>query len=215
VSEIISQNALRMLAAEWLAGGKAVAGPVRIKPDLVLYRALRSADDLLLEEFQRPPNSIKEFLFPKAEKLYGYRVRGNSIELVESDAQERVQILIAARPCDAAALPILDHVFNWDFKDEFYNRRRAATTVITLACNAHDESCFCTSVGLGPASERGSDAMLFDLGAGRYEVRCLTDKGRTLFSGKTEKSDQVGNVPAGPEKKFDSETIRTFVTEHF
>ena len=215
MSEIISQNALRMLAAEWLAGGKAVAGPVRIKPDLVLYRALRSADDLLLEEFQRPPNSIKEFLFPKAEKLYGYRVRGNSIELVESDAQERVQILIAARPCDAAALPILDHVFNWDFKDEFYNRRRAATTVITLACNAHDESCFCTSVGLGPASERGSDAMLFDLGAGRYEVRCLTDKGRTLFSGKTEKSDQVGNVPAGPEKKFDSETIRTFVTEHF
>ena len=215
MSEIISQNALRMLAAEWLAGGKAVAGPVRIKPDLVLYRALRSADDLLLEEFQRPPNSIKEFLFPKAEKLYGYRVRGNSIELVESDAQERVQILIAARRCDAAALPILDHVFNWDFKDEFYNRRRAATTVITLACNAHDESCFCTSVGLGPASERGSDAMLFDLGAGRYEVRCLTDKGRALFSGKTEKSDQVGNVPAGPEKKFDSETIRTFVTEHF
>ncbi len=74
--------------------------------------------------------------------------------------------MIGAHPCDAAALPILDKVFNWDFRDEAYNRRRDATTVITLACAEHDEECFCTSVGLGPEAERGSDAMLFDLGDG-------------------------------------------------
>jgi len=57
------------------------------------------------------------------------------------------QIIIGAHPCDAAALPILDKLFNWDPRDDFFNRRREATTVITVACTAHDEQCFCTSVG--------------------------------------------------------------------
>jgi ferredoxin len=215
VSEIISQSALRALAAEWIAAGKRVAGPARVKPDLVLYRLLRSGDDLLLEGFQRPSNSIKDFLFPKAEKLYGYKIRGNSIELIENDSPEPAQVIIAARPCDAAALPILDHVFNWDFQDEFYNRRRAATTVVTLACSAHDENCFCTSVGLDPSSDRGSDAILFELGNGQYEVRCATEKGRALFGGKTEKSDRTGKAIPGPEKRFDPNAVRAFVTAHF
>ena len=215
MSEILAQSALRALAAEWLAAGKRVAGPVRVKPDLVLYRPLRSADELLLDGFQRPANSIKEFLFPKAETLYSYRIVGSSIELVESQANLPDQILLAARPCDAAALPILDHVFNWDFLDAFYNRRRAATTVITLACAAHDESCFCTSVGLHPASERGADALLLDLGDGSFEVRCFTDKTRALFNGKTQKSPRSAKASAGPEKRFDPQQMRAFVTAHF
>jgi ferredoxin len=214
VSEIISQARLRALVAEWIGAGKQAAGPVRIKPDLVLYSALGSPDELLLEGFVRPANSIKEFVFPKQERLYGYRIQGNNVELLENDAPPE-QVVVAARPCDAAALPILDHVFNWDFQDEFYNRRRAATTVVTLACNRFDESCFCTSVGLNPASERGSDVMLFDLGNSNYEVRCLTEKGSALFSGKTEKSDQTARPGKSPEKKFDPQTVRAFVTEHF
>ena len=215
MSEAISQAALRTLTAEWIATGKLVAGPTRVKPDLVLYSTLHSADALLLEGFVRPSNSIKEFVFPKQEKLYGYRIQGNRVELINNDAPLPEQIVIAARPCDAAALPILDHVFNWDFVDEFYNRRRAATTVITLACNIADESCFCTSVGLGPVSERGSDVMLFDLGDHNYEVYCVTEKGRDLFSGKTEKSGQTVRTPATPGKKFNPETIRSFVSQHF
>ena len=215
MSEVITQAGLRALAGEWIAGGKCVAGPVLVKPNLVLYSEISSADDLLLDGFVRPANSIKDSLFPKQEKLYGYKVRGNSIELVESETAPREQIVIGARPCDAAALPILDHVFNWDFKDEFYNRRRASTSVIALACSQHDEDCFCTSVGLDPSSERGSDALLLALGNGSYEVRCITDKGRALFSGKLEKSDQVGKADPGPAKKFASETIHSFVTEHF
>jgi ferredoxin len=215
VSEVISQTALRTLTAEWIGAGKQVAGPTRVKPDLILYSPLHSADALLIEGFIRPSNSIKEFVFPKQEKLYGYRIQGNSVELVEDDAPLAEQIVIAARPCDAAALPILDKVFNWDFVDEFYNRRREATTVITLACTVADESCFCTSVGLGSVSERGSDVMLFDIGEHNYEVLCLTDKGRALFNGKTKKSGQTVRATATPEKKFSPENIRSFVSQHF
>ncbi len=215
MSEIISQATLRALIAEWIAAGRRVAGPTRIKPGLVLYAPLGSAEELLLEGVVRPMNSIKEFVFPKQEKLYGYRVQGDKIELTDDDTPIPSQIIVAARPCDAAALPILDHVFNWDFKDEFYNRRRAATTIVSLACNRHDDDCFCTSVGLGPASERGSDVLLFDLENGQYEVCGVSDRGRALFAGKTEKSDQSAKRANGPEKKFNPQAVRDFVNQHF
>lgn len=215
MSEVISQTALRALTADWIVAGKHVAGPTRVKPGLILYSPLHSSDDLLLEGFVRPSNSIKEFVFPKQEKLYGYRIQGNSVELVAPEAAVPEQIVIAVRPCDAAALPILDKVFNWDFVDEFYNRRRTATTVVTLACGSFDETCFCTSVGLGPVSERGSDVMLFDIGGHNFEVLCLTEKGRALFNGRTEKSSQTTRPTAAPEKKFNPETVRSFVNAHF
>ena len=162
MSELITETKLRQLAGEWIDGGKRVVGPVRIK-DRVLYRPLQSPESLLLESNPgalRPANSIKEFFFPKQETLYQYRIQGRNIELIEPAQEFAEQLIIAARPCDAAALPILDHVFNWDFVDDFYNRRRAATTIVTVACSAADESCFCTSVGLAPDATRGSDAIL-------------------------------------------------------
>ncbi len=218
MSELITETKLRQLAGEWIGGGKTVVGPVRVK-DRVLYRPLGSPESLLIEStpgaFTAPSNSIKEFLFPKLETLYQYRTQGRNIELIEPAAEFAEQLILAARPCDAAALPILDHVFNWDFADDFYNRRRGATTIVTLACGATDGSCFCTSVGLAPDATRGSDAILLGLGNGRFEVRCTTDKGRALVSGKTETSAESGQAAPPPESKFDPGTIRAFVDRHF
>jgi len=150
MSEILAKSALRELANEWIAQGKVVAGPVQTKPGLVLYAPLGSADDIVLEGFVRPANSAKEFVFPRHDLLCRYHAEGNRVDLTNGGADGAPQILLAVRPCDAAAFPILDYVFNWDCRDESYNRRREATTVVTLACAAHDESCFCTSVGLSP-----------------------------------------------------------------
>ena len=207
MSEIISQEKLRRLVGEWIAAGKAVSGPRRINAGLVMYAPLDAADELLLDGYIHPQNSIKEAVFPRHEVLYSYRVEGKKISLGDPEPLTAEQIVVGARPCDAVSFPVLDHVFNWDYKDMFYNRRRELTTVVTVACPEHDAHCFCTSVGLGPDATRGSDAMLFDLGDGSYEVRCVTDKGRKLFAGKTEPSTKVGQVPPGPEVKFDAKAI--------
>ena len=179
-----------------------------------MYVPLKSADHLLLSGFIRPANSIKEFLFPKHEQLFRYRRTAKGVELSDVEPAPAEQLLIAVRPCDAAALPILDLVFNWDCPDEFYNRRREFTTVVSLSCTAHDDACFCTSVGLSPSSERGSDVILFDLG-GEYEVRCLTEKGRALMHGRLQPSDEVGIEYAGPPKKFSPPAVRDFVRNNF
>ncbi len=215
MSDLISGAALRRLVDEWIAQGKRVAGPVLAKPDLPSYMYLTGGDRLLLDGFVRPVNSIKEFVFPRHEPICSYRFNGKQVEVADIDTPVPSQIVVAARPCDAAALPILDHVFNWDYADEFYNRRRRATTVVTLACSNHDEACFCTSVSLGPAASRGSDAMLLEAGGGEYEVRILTDKGRDAFAGRTTTSDKVAAEAPGPEKRFDADRIRRYVGEHF
>jgi len=215
LSFTISKAGVAKLVDDWLAMGKRVAGPSRVKHDLVLYVPLKSSDQLLMDGFIRPGNSIKEFLFPRHEELFKYKTSANGIELVELEWPQTEQLIVAARPCDAAALPIVDLVFNWDCPDDFYNRRRELTTVVTLACKEHDQYCFCTSVGLGPAAERGSDVMLLELGDGEYEARCLTEKGRTLMDTRLQLSERVATVAQGPGKKFDPAGVRKFVHENF
>ena len=215
MSEIITREGLDQLVGAWLAQGRRVAGPAKIGDDRVMFIPLVAADQLALEGYVHAENSIKEFIFPRSEKLYGYTFAGQQVELIDWNVDDAPRLILGARPCDAAALPVLDHVFNWDTKDEFYNRRRAATTIVALACTAHDASCFCTSVGLGPDSEKGADALLLPLEGGGYEVRRVTDKGRTLFEGKTQPSDRAAELPPGPDKKFDSGQVREYLEKHF
>jgi ferredoxin len=216
MSQRVSKEELRQRAEAWIEAGKMVAGPVRVKAGTVLYAPLPTADALLLDGWIRPANSIKEFVFPRHEVLYGYSVGAAGITLHETEPEPREQVIVGAHPCDAAALPILDKLFNWDYRDDFYNRRREATTVVTLACAVHDEECFCTSVGLGPAAERGSDVMLFDARDGAYEVRCLTEKGAALWGSDVERAP--ANKPmeaAGPERRFEPAEVAAFAKEHF
>lgn len=215
MSENITRDALAQLAEAWLAQGKQVIAPVLVKPGVVLYQPIRSGAQIHLDATARPANSIKEAVFPRHEKLYGYRIRGKQVDLIAGVLPEAQQIVLGARPCDAAAFEILDHVFHWDFEDEFYATRRKLTTVVSIACQGYDEHCFCTSVGLGPGDGRGSDAMLIDIGDGSYEVCCLSDKGTMLFCGRTEPSTKTGAIGPGPQKDLDLESVDRFLAEGF
>jgi len=215
MTEAISQRSLLELVDVWLGQGQRVFAPVEVKLGLVLYQPIGHSSEVHLDPKVRPANSIKEAVFPRHERLYGYKFVGHNIELTDAALPETQQIVLGARPCDAAALEILDPVFNWDYADGFYNHWRRLTTVISLACQGHDEHCFCTSVGLGPADRRGSDAMLIDLGGGRYEVSVFSDKGVTLFGGQTEPTTEKGAVGPGPEKRIDIDSIRRSLSGAF
>jgi ferredoxin len=218
MSELLAKKDLLHLVETWLSAGRRVAGPRCVNADrphrqfdLIQYAWLANADDLRIDGFVRPANSIKEFVFPRHEKLYGYEFKGKRIELTSGAMPTTEQIILGARPCDAAALHILDAVFNWDFKDEFYNRRRELTTVVTLACRQYDDCCFCTSVGAGPCDQRGSDVLLVPMNGDRYEVRCLTGKGKKVFAGVTAACSDSAEEPVGPPPRFDLEALGEFL----
>ena len=79
----LTRDGLRKLVGEWMAAGKICVGPVRVKPATVLFARLTSPEELLLDGWVRPANSIKELLLPRNETLYGYRVEKNRIELLD------------------------------------------------------------------------------------------------------------------------------------
>jgi ferredoxin len=218
MSEFLAKKDLVQLVGRWIAEGRRVAGPRCVKAndsrrgaDLVNYAWLTKAEELRLNDRIRPANSIKQFVFPRHERLYGYRFQGKRIELTPAELPTTEQIVVGARPCDAVALEILDAVFNWDVKDAFYNRRRELTAVVTLACKEHDGSCFCTSVGSGPCDPRGSDVLLFPLDGERYEVRCLTEKGKRLLAGAATAASETAAPPEGPPPRFDLEPLGEFL----
>jgi len=213
MSQILSADALRRLVDAWIHQGRRVIAPQRTASGTVLYAVCKGTGSLL-DATERPANSIKEAVFPRHEPLYRYRFQGKQIELVDVEPPAVEQIVLGARPCDATALPILDYVFNWDFRDRSYNRRRELTTVVSLACARSDEHCFCTSVGLGPDDPRGSDAMLYDLGDGDYEVRCFTDKGRALLEEHTQASDKTGRA-CEPPARMDLGGVDAFLRGDF
>lgn len=217
MSQIITKEQLLQLMDGLISGGTTVIAPKLVKPGMVLYETLGAAQEWIPNgtEGVRPGNSLKEVVFPKHESIYGYTLDGRTIGLKDAVMDETPQVVFGAAPCDAASLAILDAVFHWDYQDEFYDHHKARTTVVTLACRKSDGHCFCTSVGGGPADERGGDAILYELGDGRYEVKCLTEKGRALFAGKTTDGSAKYQPFAGPKVAFDVAKIHEFLTNGF
>ena len=74
MSAVISQTELRRLVDGWIGQGVQVAGPRLVKPEHVLYTLLNESQQLVMDGFVRPANTIKEFVFPRHEKLYGFRL---------------------------------------------------------------------------------------------------------------------------------------------
>lgn len=211
MSDVISRAKLLQAAQDWLREGRRVIGPRRIRPGLVQYAPLPQADELVTAGFVRPANSIKPFLFPPHERLFAYQGQGRQMDLVAVPLPTHEQIILAARPCDAAAASILRPLFDLGTPDPFFQRRREATTIVTLACRHHDEDCFCTSVGLAPDATRGSDALLIPLDDEQFEVRFVTTAGERLLASLTESSDRTGTVPPGPAARIDPDRLRAIL----
>jgi ferredoxin len=126
----------------------------------------------------RPVRSLKELFFPQREVLFTYKLNGDgTVKTPERSADPRV--ILGARPCDAAAFPILDKLFTWDYLDSFYLEARENTTIVSVACAEPCASCFCTSLGGSPVGVEGADVLLTPLDD-VYHVEAITPRGQQL-----------------------------------
>ena len=243
----ISDSDLRGLAADLLGAGTEVIAPVATdicqSPSAVAasactldhslvdidYRALADADELDLSR-GLPQLSLKGYFLPEHEALCRWKQKGTTIEVEEVPTEFAPRVVLAAKPCDAAALEVVDKVMNWDYKDELWNGRRKATTIVNLTCPMIDDSCFCTAVGTAPDDVKGADGLLTPV-AGGYVYEPATDKGRALveantarFSGDVE-ADTLGRE-ADDERaaarqrvaanlEIDAESVRDWIDTHF
>ena len=180
----ITEANLRLLIDSLLLKGQRVVGP-RQSGTMVLYEPLASASDLVTDEL--PRRSAKEAFFPVCEDLLEYRKEGQQVTVQDIDpARFPETVLFGVRPCDAAAIPVLDAVFSWDYKDQFFLERRKKTTIIGLGCTTADDACFCTAVGLSPNDPKGTDLMFSPLTGVVFWLKATVTRGmRFLQPGAT------------------------------
>ena len=158
--------------------------PVRAKdnPEQLDYLPIQKLEDATFGA-RVPRRSLKEFFLPPTEVLLHYQQTKDGVEITEVPSEAKPQVILSATPCDAAGLDVVDKVMNWDYRDELWFGRREATTIVSFLCTSMDPICFCTSVGLGPDSFRGSDVLLIPVEGG-YLANIVTPKGEALLKGK-------------------------------
>jgi ferredoxin len=213
-------------AAEPASPAAAAAAVDHDRPTLE-YRALAPGVAPLLGPGM-PRLSLKGFFLPQTEALFAWRQHGTGIEIERGAASSRPRLALGVKPCDAAALAIVDQVMNWDYADDPWNERRAATTIFTLACPVEDASCFCAAVGLAPDGTRGADGLLTPVEGG-WLVEATTEKGAAFvgdhaarFGPASPARLEVGAATrrAAAERvaghlEIDAESVRDWIATHF
>ncbi len=100
------------------------------------FEKINTADQLKIEKNSKPVNlSIKEFFFPKSEPLFFYKKDMANIELIDPINTTGENVFIGVKPCDAASIPVLQKVFNWDYNDDFFNNRVENSVIIGMECS--------------------------------------------------------------------------------
>ena len=124
--------------------------------------------------------SAKDLFFPQVENLLKFKVQGKQIEIVDHRDTVEPFVVFGVRACDCRSFDILDNVFIYEEPaDTFYKARREQGIVLTMACNAPEETCFCTSFGINPADPAG-DISVWQT-EDTYYFRGNTEKGNALL----------------------------------
>ncbi len=215
MTRIISLEAIHSLIENRMKQGALVAAPVVHGNGMLFFEYIENTKNIVLNGTGKSINSIKEFFFPKHENICHFERQENDVVITDAPVFETDQIILGAHPCDAASLPILDPLFAWDYQDRFYQNRREKTTIVTIACQEADRHCFCTAVGGAPDGTSGSDVLLFDLGNGSFEARCLTEKGEKLLEGQTKESDVTGKAVELPLPQYPLEKIANWISSNY
>ena len=153
------------------------------------------------EDYAPTVLSPKKFFFPPEEVILDYTADGK----IRPHAHSAPMVLFGIRPCDSAALAIMDEAFADSHGDPNYLKKREDSVVIALDCKELcDEDSFCFKVNTHKTS-RGFDMMLHDLGD-EYALTIRTEKGRkfaeTYFSTKKLDEKAYSNFQAEKERAF-------------
>ena len=192
--------------------------------DRVDFQVVESPDAIVPHsDYVNPRQSIKPFFFPRSEPLLRFERSPDGIELGEPDTGFPKTLIFGCRPCDAASLPLMDALYDWDYRDALWFRRREATTVVAVACTRCDESCFCTALGGSPCGTDGADLLLTPLDGQRLLVDVLSDKGQAVLAldpdaftdGDADKQAACKAALDALPPALDLDTITAWLQAHF
>lgn len=149
--------------------------------------------------------SAKDFFFPQSETMMKFKLSGKNIEIKDIRKEHAPFVVFGVRGCDLKLFSILDNVFLQEPVDTFYKARREAATIVTLACNKPEISCFCKNFGID-AAEPAGDATAYADDKYLY-IEANTEKGERLLALLKEVSEEDDGKAAEEIKKQTREII--------
>ena len=207
MAKILSKNKLNDVIANLKSAGFSVFGPTK-DADLSFYGSIENADQLALDLIL-PDRTVKELFFPRTEPLMKFNIKKELVDMQMISPPDTRRIIFGTRPCDAAGLDIDDALFGWDYKDNYWFKRRNASTIVSIACTSADEFCLCTSLKLSPDSTKGSDVLLRPLSdKSGWQIESITEKGKAFaeqIKNSLEESELKPAAIASVPLKFDIE----------
>lgn len=191
-----------------------IIGPRELSHKGIFYEPITDLKDLYWgESFATEP--VKKFFLSPSEHLFKGRYDNGQEVLEELPLSENKRIIMGVRPCEARGLTLLDKVFDTqDYKDEFYLNNRQRTILVGLSCLKPDKSCFCTSLGGSPESNRGLDVLIFPAG-NEFIIEIITERTKKIFEslGRDLNKDETKAWEMDKQRRKESLNYRIEVPE--
>ncbi|MFF7716823.1 4Fe-4S dicluster domain-containing protein [Streptomyces sp. NPDC007988] len=150
------------------------------------YRVRRRADEAAFAH-SAGPQSWKSFLHPERLRQWSADRRPDGGLSVHPEVPKSVSYaFLGVRPCDLRAIHILDRVMaGGRYRDPAYLSRRTGAFLIAVECTEPGATCFCVSMGTGPAADAGFDLALtevVDAAGHRFLCRSGSPEGAAVLA---------------------------------
>jgi len=204
---LLAAKELGNLIAALVRQGFAVVGPT-VRDGAIVYAPIESAQDLPQgwTDEQSPgnyrlkprhddaffgyvvgPQSWKKYLHPAEVRLLSAERQEGTFRILNNESKpEPTRVFLGVRACELAAIKVQDRVLLADrYRDPIYEARRSGAFLIAMQCTQSAATCFCSSMGTGPAVSEGADLILTELlglGGHRFLVRAGSDRGAKVLT---------------------------------
>lgn len=205
-SAVLAAGEFSSLIAALLAKGYTVVGPTLLDGAIVYdqvesvqdlpagwtdqqtpghYR-LKPREDSALFGYVVGPHSWKKYLHPSDVRLWSAERQGGTFRILNNEAKPKgLQAFLGVRACELAAIAIQDRVLLGDqYRDVIYAGKRSEAFLIAVECTQSAPTCFCASMGTGPAISNGADLILTELvGGGRHRflIKAGSERGAEIL----------------------------------
>lgn len=176
------------------------------------------------------PVSWKKFLFPPRLTLFNAQKTNKGFQTTAGSTDPPpMYAFLGVRPCELHALTIHDRIFSGGrYSDSHYAKTRERVFTVAVNCTKPGDTCFCSSMGTGPAAEDGYDLVLTEVvgsGVHHFVVRSGSPRGAALLEAvphrdATDQEEQAAHArttrTAGMmQKKLDVTNIKQLLYANF
>ncbi|WP_406289436.1 4Fe-4S dicluster domain-containing protein [Embleya sp. NBC_00896] len=226
---VIDEDGLDALIVNLAARGRTVVGPTVRDGAIVLaeissgselpagwgvdleagrYR-LSAREDRAVFAHSAGPQSWKTFLHPPRVREWAADRGADGVMVVTAEAAPPPSYaFLGVRPCDLRAIAIQDRVLSGGrHADSTYRGRRERAFLVAVECTDPGATCFCVSMGTGPAVGPGYDLALtevLDDEGHRFLVRAGSEEGSAVLAELPRRPADVATRTAARERVADA-----------